>query len=121
MVVILSDLSQRQQIPVLEKEIFETRYLQQETGETIEVQQELNLLKSNLLSIIAHEYRIPPAEQHKLFSAFFRASNVGSINGTGLGLSIVKKCVDLHRGQISFTSELGVGTTFTVTLPINKN
>lgn len=60
---------------------------------------------------------IPPEDQSKLFESFSRASNVGTIAGTGLGLSIVKKCVDLHGGQIKMTSEVGVGTTFTVILP----
>jgi signal transduction histidine kinase len=57
----------------------------------------------------------------KLFDSFGRASNVGTIQGTGLGLAIVKRCVDLHRGKIAVESELGVGTTFTVTLPLNQH
>jgi PAS domain S-box-containing protein len=61
---------------------------------------------------------IPPADQTRLFEAFHRANNVGTIQGTGLGLAIVKQCVDLHRGKITFTSELGKGTTFIVTLPL---
>ncbi len=61
---------------------------------------------------------IPPADQSRLFEAFHRASNVGTIQGTGLGLAIVKQCVDLHRGKITFTSEVGKGTTFIVTLPL---
>lgn len=61
---------------------------------------------------------IPKADQAKLFEAFSRAGNVGTISGTGLGLSIVKKCVDLHGGEITVKSEVGVGTTFTVTLPL---
>jgi signal transduction histidine kinase len=60
---------------------------------------------------------IPPDYQEKLFQQFERASNVGSISGTGLGLCIVKKAVDLHKGEITFESTLGVGTTFTVSLP----
>ena len=61
---------------------------------------------------------IPVEDQQRLFDAFHRATNVGSIPGTGLGLAIVKKSVDLHGGQITLYSEKGVGTTFTVTLPL---
>ena len=60
---------------------------------------------------------IPLEEQQDLFKSFSRASNVGTIGGTGLGLSIIKKCVDLHKGQITVDSTEGVGTKFTVTLP----
>lgn len=63
---------------------------------------------------------IPVADQGRLFDSFYRAKNVGRIPGTGLGLSIVKKCVDLHGGEITLISEEGVGSTFTVTLPIAK-
>lgn len=62
---------------------------------------------------------IPQEDQQKLFESFSRASNVGIIAGTGLGLSIVKKCVNLHGGEIAVESEVGLGTTFTVTLPTN--
>ena len=61
---------------------------------------------------------IPEEDRQRLFEAFHRATNVGTIAGTGLGLAIVKKCVDLHKGQIVLESEVGVGTTFTITLPI---
>ncbi|HEY9596887.1 MAG TPA: ATP-binding protein, partial [Cyanophyceae cyanobacterium] len=64
---------------------------------------------------------IPLAEQAQLFSAFFRASNVGLIPGVGLGLAIAKECVDLHGGKIDVESEVGVGTTFTLTLPITPH
>ncbi|MEG4105317.1 ATP-binding protein [Microcoleus sp. S13_C5] len=63
---------------------------------------------------------IPVADQERLFDSFYRAKNVGRIPGTGLGLSIVKKCVDLHGGEITLISEEGVGSTFIVTLPIAK-
>jgi PAS domain S-box-containing protein len=59
---------------------------------------------------------IPESEREKLFDSFHRASNVGNISGTGLGLSIVKKSVELHGGTIEVSSQVEVGTTFTVML-----
>jgi PAS domain S-box-containing protein len=60
---------------------------------------------------------IPEDDQKRLFDTFHRASNVRHIPGTGLGLAIVKQSVDLHGGTITFESEEGVGTTFTVIIP----
>jgi two-component system NtrC family sensor kinase len=51
----------------------------------------------------------------KLFTPFFTTKPVGK--GTGLGLAIVYGIVKMHLGQIQAQSELGKGTTFTVTLP----
>lgn len=63
---------------------------------------------------------IPDEDKNKLFDSFSRASNVGAISGTGLGLSIVKTCANLHNGRISFESEVGVGSIFTISLPLLK-
>ncbi len=63
---------------------------------------------------------IPIVDQTKLFDSFHRASNVGNISGTGLGLAIVKKSVDIHNGSIAVESEVGLGTRFIVTLPLNN-
>lgn len=60
---------------------------------------------------------IPQEDQARLFEAFHRAQNVGNIAGTGLGLAITKQAVDLHQGHISFKSQTGVGTTFTIVIP----
>lgn len=60
---------------------------------------------------------IPDDEQHRLFETFYRASNVGSIPGTGLGLAIIRQAVALHGGQVTFTSAVNKGTTFTITIP----
>jgi signal transduction histidine kinase len=57
-------------------------------------------------------------DQVRLFQSFHRGNNVNNIPGTGLGLSIVKRCVDLHSGTIDLTSEVDVGTTFIVNLPL---
>lgn len=61
---------------------------------------------------------IPISDQAHLFHEFHRASNVRTIPGTGLGLAIVKQCVDRHDGHVEFHSEVGQGSTFTVTLPL---
>lgn len=61
---------------------------------------------------------ISKEDQQSLFEPFQRARNVGKIPGTGLGLAIAKQCVEVHRGQIEVDSEVGQGTTFTVTLPL---
>ncbi|HIK28320.1 MAG: ATP-binding protein [Oscillatoriaceae bacterium SKW80] len=61
---------------------------------------------------------IPPEDQKRLFETFYRGSNTGEISGTGLGLAIVKKAVELHGGKIAITSEVGVGTTVRVVIPI---
>lgn len=63
---------------------------------------------------------IPEHEQEQLFESFYRGQNVGKIPGTGLGLCIVKKFVDLHNGKISLKSQVGVGTTFKITLPLHS-
>lgn len=63
---------------------------------------------------------IPKKEQEKIFSKFFRASNVilMETEGTGLGLFIVKNIIEKHGGTVSLTSEENKGTTVTIKLPI---
>jgi chemotaxis family two-component system sensor kinase Cph1 len=62
---------------------------------------------------------IPQPDQEQLFNSFHRASNVGTISVQDWGSAIVKKSVDFHKGTIVVQSEVGVGTTFTVTLPLH--
>jgi signal transduction histidine kinase len=61
---------------------------------------------------------ISEEDRVRLFQSFHRGNNVNNIPGTGLGLSIVKRCVDLHGGTIDLNSEVNVGTTFIVNLPL---
>ena len=65
-----------------------------------------------------HGCGIPPEDQARLFTAFYRGSNVGNTPGSGLGLVITKRCVDLQDGTLRCESRPDVGTTFTVTLPL---
>lgn len=62
-----------------------------------------------------------PAEQlPHVFEKFYQADNQGAAQamGTGLGLAIAKQIVEAHGGTISCDSTLGVGTTFTIILPV---
>lgn len=61
---------------------------------------------------------IPELEQGRLFEAFYRATNVGTVSGNGLGLAIVKQSVEIHQGQIHLTSSENQGTTVQVVLPL---
>jgi len=61
---------------------------------------------------------IPEKDHMRIFEAFHRASNVGTISGTGVGLAIVKHAVELQGGTIAVESQVGIGTTFTVNIPI---
>jgi signal transduction histidine kinase len=60
---------------------------------------------------------ISQEDQKSLFNVFHRAANAAHIPGTGLGLTIAKQCVDMHSGRILIESTIGVGSTFTITLP----
>mgnify|MGYP001221581611 CR=1 FL=1 len=71
-----------------------------------------------ILRVIDRGIGIPPEHLPHIFEPFYRAPDVKAINGTGLGLSIVKDCVTRHGGEIDITSELGIGTTVTICLPI---
>jgi two-component system, OmpR family, sensor histidine kinase VicK len=60
---------------------------------------------------------VPKEDREHLFKPFHRSKNSSNIPGSGLGLSIVKKAVELHNGEIQYTSKLKQGTIFTITLP----
>jgi len=74
--------------------------------------------KNIQIEIIDQGIGIPTGEQEKIFSQFFRASNVENIQGTGLGLNIVKTYVELMSGTITFESKENKGSKFKVIFPI---
>lgn len=63
---------------------------------------------------------IPIADQPNIFELFYRASNANQLPGTGIGLTVVKKAVELQNGTITVESMVGIGSTFTITLPLDQ-
>jgi two-component system, OmpR family, phosphate regulon sensor histidine kinase PhoR len=63
---------------------------------------------------------IPAAELPRVFERFYRVDKARArrTGGTGLGLAIVRHVAEAHGGSVRVDSELGRGTTFTVTLPV---
>jgi PAS domain S-box-containing protein len=66
---------------------------------------------------------IPKEALERLFTRFYRAGNVEAeqISGLGIGLYVVKEIVTLHGGTITVESVEGVGSTFTVCLPLSEH
>ena len=73
------------------------------------------------LSVVDTGPGIAAVDQAKIFEEFQQVDNTSTRKkgGTGLGLSISRKIVELHGGQIAVESEVGKGSTFKVTIPIN--
>jgi signal transduction histidine kinase len=71
------------------------------------------------ITIIDKGVGIKQEDQDKLFEKFSRIENPLStqVGGTGLGLYWAKKIIDLHQGNVTFESKIGVGTRFTIHLP----
>jgi PAS domain S-box-containing protein len=71
-----------------------------------------------VLTIRDNGIGIPAEDQPRLFEVFYRGRNVGELPGTGLGLVIVKRCVEVHGGEVTLHSQTGRGTTVVVRLPV---
>jgi signal transduction histidine kinase len=65
---------------------------------------------------------IAPEDIAKVFDRFFRSEDpfVQETTGTGLGLSITKSLIEMHGGVLWVESELGQGSTFSFTLPVDR-
>jgi PAS domain S-box-containing protein len=73
-----------------------------------------------VLRVIDRGIGIPPGDMPHLFTKFYRSglARESGIRGTGLGLALAREAVEIHDGEIKVESELGVGTQFTVRLPV---
>lgn len=65
---------------------------------------------------------ISKEDLENVFQRFYTVNKAHSqkMGGAGLGLSLVETIIDKHMGKISVDSELGIGTTFTITLPVER-
>ena len=81
-------------------------YLKEEAGKVI-------------LTISDTGVGIPEGELEKIFERFHRIENIQgrSQEGTGIGLAMVKELIRIHKGTITVTSQVGKGSTFTVSIP----
>lgn len=57
-------------------------------------------------------------DQEKIFNAYYRSSDVVKTQGDGIGLYLVKENIEILNGEVTVKSQLGEGSTFTITLPI---
>jgi two-component system, OmpR family, phosphate regulon sensor histidine kinase PhoR len=65
---------------------------------------------------------IPKEDLPRVFERFYRVDKARARDsgGTGLGLAIVKHLVEAHQGEIEVSSQIGQGTTFTLSFPMTK-
>ena len=65
---------------------------------------------------------IAPEDQEAVFEEFRQVgTSAAKQEGTGLGLALCRKFVELHGGRIWVTSQVGVGSTFTFTIPVRRS
>jgi signal transduction histidine kinase/DNA-binding response OmpR family regulator len=88
-------------------------------GKSISIDVAQSKESGNILITVADKgIGIAAEEQAHIFTSFYQVRNAtDDLNGTGLGLALVKELVDLYKGTIRLESNIGEGTTITVTLP----
>jgi len=74
------------------------------------------------LEVVDRGIGIARNEQSKIFEKFYRAGNplVHNTKGSGLGLSLVRHIAHAHGGEVEVESTPGKGSTFTLTLPLDR-
>lgn len=82
---------------------------------------ELNSAKNCLISIRDHGIGFDEKYKEKIFKPFERLHDRKQYSGTGIGLAICKKVVECHSGELEVQSQLNEGTTFTISLPKDRN
>lgn len=73
-----------------------------------------------VLSISDNGIGMTQEEAERAFELFYRGTNSRREQGQGIGLSVVKTVMDIHNWEIDVKSEKGIGTSFTITIPITS-
>ena len=73
-----------------------------------------------ILTVTDQGIGIPDTETGHVFEHFYRGSNVGRIGGTGIGLAGSRQIVQQHGGTLVAESKVGIGTTVTMRLPLQR-
>jgi signal transduction histidine kinase len=76
-----------------------------------------------LISVQDHGSGIAPRDIHRIFEKFYRVPRAenADVPGTGLGLPLVREIAELHGGSITVASDIGTGSVFTLSIPVNSS
>ena len=92
------------------------KYSDKEANVDVNIKQDEHF---TIISVSDHGVGIDKKYQKKIFEQFYRIPATHHKSGYGIGLAMVKYAVKAHGGTIKVVSELGKGSTFTFTLPLN--
>ncbi len=93
------------------------KYSDKEANVEVNIKQDEHF---TIISVSDHGVGIDKKYQKKIFEQFYRIPATHHKSGYGIGLAMVKYAVKAHGGAIKVVSELGKGSTFTFTLPLNE-
>lgn len=93
------------------------KYSDREANVDVNIKQDEHF---TIISVSDHGVGIDKKYQKKIFEQFYRIPATHHKSGYGIGLAMVKYAVKAHGGTIKVVSELGKGSTFTFTLPLNE-
>ena len=93
------------------------KYSDKEANVEVNIKQDEHF---TIISVSDHGVGIDNKYQKKIFEQFYRIPATHHKSGYGIGLAMVKYAVKAHGGTIKVVSELGKGSTFTFTLPLNE-
>lgn len=93
------------------------KYADAQVNVNVHILQEKDVAK---ISVSDNGWGIAKRDLKNIFKQFYRVPHKHNPKGFGIGLALVKYVVSMHNGKIQVKSELGKGSTFSLTLPLNK-